>query len=708
MNKHLKLLIVMTIATTAANSQTNPLLEKWQSPYGAPPLATVQASHYTPAIHTAISQAQSNINQIAKQKAPATFDNTILALEYADTLLQRVSAVLFNLNECNTNAELQSLVMKLSPEITRFENSVWMNEQLYKRVEAVYAQRDQLGLNEEQLMLLDNCHKRFVRNGVGLKGKDKKRFAANNEELAKLTQQFNSNVLADNNSFTLHVTNEAQLRGLPERDKEEAHAEAVRRGKGGWLFTLQQPSYLAIVTHCDDRSLRETMWRAYNSRGNHAGKSYNGDIVKRIAQLRMEQAKMLGYDTYADYVLDDRMAHDRKNLTQFMTQLIEAAYPEAREDVHILQVYASRQEPEGFVLQPWDVSYYAEKLRQHQFNFDEELLRPYFQLEKVRQGIFDLYGRLYGLGFKPNNSVPVYHPDVKVFEVWDSQRFMGLLYLDMFPREGKRNGAWMTEFRGQYRTDGHDVRPLIQVVCNFTRPVGDTPSLLSLNEVSTFMHEMGHAMHGMLSDVGYESLSGTSVKRDFVELPSQLMENWCYEPQFLATFASHYKTGKPMPTEYIERVRNGRNFMAGYYCSRQLGFASIDMAYHTITEPLTGNIEEFERQNNINLLPAHEGCLTSTAFTHIFAGGYAAGYYGYKWAEILDADVFSLFQKEGIFNANTASRLRSTILSKGGTRHPAALFKDLMGREPKIDAYLIRSGFIQAVDMPTEQGVHGR
>lgn len=694
MAKYTKILLLMTIVSTAvpALGQTNPLLEDWNTPHQTPPFSLIRTEHYAPAMRAAIKEAEANIGNIVKQKEAATFENTIVALQTASERLDRISGVLFNLNECNTDSAMQQVVMELTPELTRYENSVSMNEKLFARVKAVYEQRDKLELTTEQRTLLENTYKGFVRNGVNLSGRDKKIFAKNSERLAELSQKMNQNVLADNNNYILHITKERDLNGLPENVKAAARQEAAERDMDGWVFTLAYPSFGPFITYADNRDLREQMWRAYNSRGNRGNENDNNEIIREMTLLRYQQAKLLGYSNYSEYVLSNRMCETPAQLSKFFDQLLDASMPYAIQDLKDVSNYASRHGAK-LPLQRWDFSYWSEKMKQDKYDFDEELLRPYFQLENVRQGIFNLYGRLYGLTFKEAHDIDIYHPDVKVYEVYDGNRFMAVLYLDMHPRASKRSGAWMTEFRNQSNIDGNEVRPLIQVVCNFSKPVGDKPALLSFDEVETFMHEFGHAMHGMLSDCTYPGVSGTSVKRDFVELPSQVMENWCYEPEFLNTFARHYQTGATIPMEYIQKIRAAEKYLAGWLCVRQLSLGLVDFAFHTITEPIEGPIEVFERAHMKELLPAVQGTNTSTAFTHIFAGGYASGYYGYKWAEVLDADVFSKFKQNGIFDKTTAEAFRNEVLSKGGTEHPAVLFRNFMGRDPKIDALLQRCGF---------------
>ena len=686
----------MTIVATTAPAdaqKSNPLLKDWNTPHQTPPFSQIQNKHYAPAVKEAIKEAKANIKAIANSSAEPTFENTIVAMETSQEKLNRITAILFNMNECNTDAELQQIVMKLSPELIRFESSVSMNAKLFARVKKLYDKRESLGLRYDQMKLLTDTYEGFVRNGIGLSKEDQKTFTSIQEQLSKLTQQFNQNVLADNNSYILHVDSRDSLKGLPENVIAAAQEEAQRRQMEGYVFTLAYPSYGPFMTYAENQSLREQMWRAYNSRGNRGGATDNNEIIRQITSLRLQMAQMLGYNTYAEYVLANRMVKDPKTLVAFQQKLYNACFPVAVKDLKAVTAYARRTN-DIKRLYNWDVSYYTQKFKEDQYRFDAEALRPYFQLERVRQGIFDLYGKLYGLTFKPAADIEVYHPDVKAFEVFDGSRFMGVLYLDMFPRESKRSGAWMTEFRDQSGLPGHEHRPLIQVVCNFSKPVGSTPSLLSFDEVETFMHEFGHAMHGMLSDVTYPSQSGTNVFRDFVELPSQIMENWCYETEFLNTFARHYQTGELIPADYIQKIRESKNYMAGYYCLRQLNLGIVDYEFHSITKPFEGSAEDFEHQHMTELLAPIPGCNTSTAFTHIFAGGYAAGYYGYKWAEVLDADAFSMFKEHGIFDKATATKFRQELLSQGGTRHPSELYRNFMGRDPNQSALLFRDGFL--------------
>ena len=701
MNTLLKTVLVMTAfaVSPAFGQKDNPLLGEWKTPHQTPPFAEIKTEHYRPAVEKGMDEARKNIDAITSSKEKPTFENTILALEKSSALLDKVTSILFNMNESNTNGDLQKIVLEISPKLTSFSNNIYMNEKLFERVKAVYEGEEMKSLSNEQKMLVDKTYRAFLRTGATLDKDAKKQYKANAEELSKLSQKFKQNVLADNNNYFMHITDKEELKGLPQNAINSAAEEAKKRNLEGWVITLDYPSYGPFMQYADNRARRQELWTAYNSKGNRDNENNNNEIIKQIANLRLQQANILGYKTYADYVLSERMAESTSNVENFLNELLQSAMPIAKADVINVNEYAKNNGAD-FDIQRWDYSYYSEKLKEAKYAFNGEMLRPYFQLDKVRDGIFKLYEMLYGLTFKENNKIQIYHPDVKAYEVFDGNRFMGVLYLDMYPRASKRGGAWKTSFRGQYRENGVDTRPLIQVVCNFSKPVGDTPSLLSFDEVETFLHETGHAIHGMLSDVTYESLSGTATYRDFVELPSQIMENWATEPEFLKLFAYHYQTNEPLPVEYIEKLKQSENFNSGYYCVRQLSLGLTDMAYHTITAPTTKSAEDIERHAMAptELLPEVNGTTTSTSFSHIFAGGYAVGYYGYKWAEVLDADAFSKFKDNGIFDKTTAEKFRKEILSRGGTEHPAVLFRNFMGREPNNEALLIRSGFIKKIE----------
>ncbi len=672
----------------------NALLQDWEYP----PFDQIKTEDFEPAILAALEEAEHNMEAIATSEEAPTFENTVEALETASRRLDRISAIMMNLNECCTSEELQEVVMKLEPLMTRFSMKVVTDERLYERVknyELRVKSSTDAGISTEQKTLLENTLKSFRRHGVALPPEERELYKKNEEELSELKLRFSQNALADLNDWTLHLTDEADLVGLPESVRTAAREEATNHGLEGCLFTLAAPSYLPFMTFSDRRDLREKMYRAYGSIGGRGNDHDNNEVIRRIVELRAEQAHLLGYDTYCDYVLEDRMVQSLPNLRRFMQELKEAVLPAAEKDLAEMTGISGNSG-----VMPWDISYLSEKLKQQRYAFDSEVLRPYFPLDAVREGIFSLYGRLYGLRFEPAPEVPIYHEDVKVFRVsqlptihYPLPTELGILYLDMHPRSSKRSGAWMTEFRGQYG----NVRPQIQVVCNFSKPTADTPSLLRFSEVETFMHEMGHAMHGMLSDVQYESLSGTNVKRDFVEMPSQVMENWCYEPEFLNTFARHYQTGESLPTEFIDKIRAAQNHLAGWLCLRQLNLGFTDIAFHTLptTHYPLPTAEAIEASAMTNLVPRVPGCCTATNFSHIFGGGYASGYYGYKWAEVLDADIFSRFKADGIFNQETATSFRHEILSRGGTEHPAVLFRNFMGREPDNKALLRRMGLLK-------------
>jgi len=677
----------------------NILLQEWDRP----PFDKIKISDYEPAIATAISEAREGVEAIATNPETPTFENTIEALETVDRRLERINAILLNLNECCTSDEMQQVVLRTEPEVTRLANDVVTDRRIFERVEKVRNAKPRL--NVEQRTLLENTCKAFIRHGVALEGEKRERYLSNELELSELKLRFGQNALADMNDWTLHLTDENDLSGLPDSVRAAAREEASARDLDGWLFTLSYPSYGPFMTYSDRSDLREKMYRAYASIGNRGSEHDNNAVIKRIAEIRTEQAHLLGYDTYCDYVLEDRMVESLPNLKSFMSDLWTNVSGPAADELADVQKLASQDasykgQDDGSMM-PWDFSYYAEKLKQQRYSFDSEMLRPYFPLDAVREGIFGLYGRLYGLRFEEVKEVPVYHEDVRVYNVTSvdddthEATYLGLLYLDMHPRPSKRSGAWMTEFRGQYG----DVRPQIQVVCNFSKPTADAPSLLRFGEVETFMHEMGHAMHGMLSQVQYESLSGTNVKRDFVEMPSQVMENWCYEPEFLATFARHYKTGEPLPTEYIDKIRAAQNHMAAWLCLRQLNLGYTDIAFHTnmyaeVPDNDPFRAEKVEAAAMTNLLKRVPGCCTATNFSHIFGGGYASGYYGYKWAEVLDADVFGRFKLKGIFDKECAAKFRREVLSRGGTEHPAVLFRRFMGRKPNSKALLKRMNII--------------
>jgi peptidyl-dipeptidase Dcp len=672
----------------------NPLLGQWDTPFATPPFPEFKIAHFKPAIEEAIKYAAEEINSITANTDPPTFDNTISLLEKAGEKLDRISAVLFNLNNAETSKELQSVAQDVSPLLTRFSNDITLNEKLFERISGIFENRDLLNLSVEQKILVEKKHRNFLLGGAGLKDENKKRFREISEELATLSLKFEENVLEETNSFELHLTDKADLAGLPGSLVEMAAMEAKKRKKAGWIFTLHFPSYIPFMQYAENRSLRETMLRAYLSRAYKGNKFDNRNIVTRISNLRLEISRLLGFRNFAEMILGDRMADTPGKVEKFLDELYKASHPAALRDMDNINTYARERGHTGR-LERWDWAFYSEKLKKKLYNIDDELLKPYFSLENVEQAIFSLATRLYGIKFIRNNSIPVYHPEVKTFEVYDSDdSFLAILYIDSHPRPGKNGGAWMTSYRDQRKEDGTDIRPLISIVTNFTRPTVTRPSLLTFNEVTTFLHEFGHSLHAMLTKCTYESLSGTSVAHDFVELPSQFMENFAFEKEWLDTWAVHYVSGEKIPEEYISKIKEASTFNEGYSCIRQLGFGFLDMAWHTLTLPAEVDIEQFESEAmaKTDLFPPVKGLNMSASFSHIFAGGYAAGYYGYKWAEVLDADAFSYFTETGIFNTDTANAFRRNILEKGGTEKPHDLYVRFRGKEPSIDAFLKRSG----------------
>jgi peptidyl-dipeptidase Dcp len=674
----------------------NILMTEFNTPFGTVPFDKIKTEDYIPAFKNAIEKAKSEIDLITKDNAEATFENTIEALEYSTIWISRLASTFFNINSANTNKDIQDAAQTISPMLTEFANDVRLNEELFKKVKYIYDNSSRSDLTAEQQMLLINTYKDFIRNGANLSAGDKEEFRKLTEELSKLTLEFGNNVLAETNSFELNITSEEDLSGLPADVIETAAQTAKSKDKQGWVFTLQQPSYVPFQKFADNRQLREDLFRAYNSRAYHNNENDNQQIIKRIVEIRLRLAQLLGYKTFAEYVLEERMAKSPAKVDSFLNELLEASVPFAKKEYIEVQEFAKANGAD-FTIQKWDWSYYSEKLKKQKFDVDDEILKPYFSLENVKEGIFSLANELYGISFKPVNDIPVYHPDVETYEIVDENgNYLAVLYLDFFPRESKRGGAWMTNYLEQYMTNGKDIRPHVSLVFNFTKPTGTTPSLLTYSDVHTFLHEMGHGLHSILSECRYPSLSGTNVYRDFVELPSQIMENWSEENEWLNKVAVHYETGEKIPDELLNKILDSKNFNVGYSFVRQLGFGLDDMAWHTITEPVTASVADFEKAATAasEILPEVEGCNFSTAFRHIFAGGYAAGYYGYKWAEVLDADAFSLFKKNGIFDRETADSFRKNILARGGSEDPMVLYKRFRGSEPSIDALLERSGLV--------------
>jgi peptidyl-dipeptidase Dcp len=672
----------------------NPLIQEWSSPFGTPPFHLIETDHFKPAVEEAILKAAEEIKYISESNEPPDFENTIAALDRAGETLAKVTSVLFNLNSAETNKSLQEVAQIVSPLLTRFSNDITLNKVLFERIKSVHGSAEFVALNTEQRILTERKYRNFILGGAALKDEERERFRAISEELATLSLKFEENVLEETNSFELHITDRAELAGLPESSVEMSAAEAGKRDKSGWIFTLHFPSYMPFMQYSERRDLRAKMLKAYASRAFRANEFNNSQNALKIANLRLEVARMLGFKTFAEMILGDRMADTPEKVDQFLEELYKASKPAALRDFENIRSYAEKHGHEGSI-ERYDWAYYSEKLKKKLYDIDDEILKPYFSLEKVELAIFSLARSLYGISFTRNNSIPVYNPEAKTFEVYDRDgTFLSVLYIDYHPRPGKNGGAWMTSYRDQKYENGTDVRPLISIVANFTRPSETRPSLLSFNELTTFLHEFGHALHGMLTRCTYESLSGTNVARDFVELPSQFMENFAFEKEWLDTWAKHYITGERIPGEIIAKIKEASTFNEGYACYRQLGFGFLDMAWHTITEPVHQDISAFETaaSSKTELFPPIEGLNMSVSFGHIFGGGYAAGYYGYKWAEVLDADAFSHFTETGIFNQETAGSFRKNILEKGGTKKPQDLYLKFRGKEPSIDALLIRSG----------------
>lgn len=680
------------------NKRINPFFEPYKTPHETVPFDKIRLEDYEEAFIEGIRRDDEQIEKTINNPDEPTFDNTIINVDddkdgYYD-LLSRVSTVFFNLLSAETNDQMDALAQKIQPVLTKHANDVRLNKRLFERIKAVHDKHREL--TSEEQMLLDNCYDGFVRSGALLSDDDKEKLRKMTEEASMLSLQFSQNLLKENKTYTLNITDEADLEGLPETAREAAAVAAKEHGKTGWVFTLDFPSYSPFMTYSAKRQLRKEMYMQRNTVCTHDNAENNISICKRIINLRREIAQLLGFETYADYVLKKRMASNAKNVYKLLDDLIDAYMPTAKEEVKDIEKKAKEMEGDDFQLEPWDFSFYSHKLQLERFNLDSEMLRPYFELNKVISGVFGLANKLYGITFKENKNIPVYHPDVKAYEVFDNDgKYLAVFYADFHPRKGKQGGAWMTEYQGQWiDKKGENVRPHVSVVMNLTKPTEDKPALLTLGEVETFLHEFGHSLHGMFANTRFESLSGTNVWWDFVELPSQFMENYAVEKDFLRTFAFHYKTGEPLPDELIERIVKSRNFMVAYGCMRQVSFGLLDMAYYTKSEPFTDDIIPFEKkawQRAMVLEQLPDTCMT-VQFSHIMAGGYAAGYYSYKWAEVLDADAFSVFKKNGIFDRKTAQSFRDNILSKGGTQHPMTLYKNFRGSEPTIDALLERNG----------------
>ncbi|UZD24022.1 M3 family metallopeptidase [Algoriphagus halophytocola] len=675
---------------------SNPLLVDFTTPFETAPFDKITPDHFLPAIKAAISEAKQDIANIKSQELP-TFENTIEALDASGKRLGIISGIFFNLNSAETNDEIQALAREISPLLTEHSNDILLDQELFQRVAQVFEIKETLKLSPEQTTLLEKTYKSFVRNGAKLDTEKAKELRQLDQSLAKASLQFGENVLAETNKYVHFVSEEKDLDGLPEGIKEAAAQIAEEKGKpGNWAFTLEYPSYIPAMTYAKNRELRKTLFMAFGTRCAKGDELDNQEIIKEILNLRHQRAKLLGYKSHADFVLEERMAKSPAQVMSFLDELLVKAKPKGKEEVAELAAYA--QKLDGLdQLERWDFAYYSELLKKQKYEIDDELLRPFFQLEKAIDGVFLTAEKLYGITFTANPDIPVYHKDVTAYEAKDSNgNFLAVFYADFFPRPGKRNGAWMTSYRGQSLKNGQEVRPHVSIVCNFTKPTKSKPSLLTFNEVTTLFHEFGHALHGMMAKGSYESLSGTSVYWDFVELPSQIFENWCYEKECLDLFAKHYETGEKIPEDLIEKIKKAANFQQGYQTLRQLSFGLLDMAFHSQDPVQIQDVPAFEREimEPTDLLPKVPGTVMSTSFGHIFQGGYAAGYYSYKWAEVLDADAFELFQEKGVFDQETAKSFVKNILSAGGTEHPSILYKRFRGREPKQDALLKRAGLI--------------
>ena len=677
----------MPVAQLPEIDTNNPLLAEWNTPHATPPFDKIAISDYEPAFETAIAVSRAEVEAIVNNPAKPSFNNTILALEKQGELLDRISSVFFNMLQCNTSDELQDIAMRIQPKLTQLGNDISLNPELFKRVKAVNENPGWF-LSKEDKKLLENTYKSFVRSGANLADEEKELYRQYSSELSQLTLKFGQNSLASNNAYHLNITDAKKVAELPDFVKEGMAMEAKARGEKGWTVTLKAPSYIPFVTYSSQRDLKEKLYKARSSCA-IGGEFDNTENIRKITELRLKIANLLGYNCYADYVLDNRMAEKTETVNSFLAELLEQTKEYADKDYQTINAYAQSLGFKGDI-QPWDWSYYSEKYKNEKYAISDEAVKPYLELENVKQAVFMLANKLYGLQFKPAEGVAKYHEDVTVYEVSEQNgEHLAILYLDFFPRDSKRAGAWMTEFRG---AEG-DIRPLVSLVMNFTKPTETTPSLITFDEFTTFLHEFGHACHGMLAKGKHGSLNGTNVFRDFVELPSQILENWAYEKEYLDLWAKHYQTGETMPAELIEKIINAKNYLAAYANVRQVSFGMTDMAWHTLTEPYTGCVVEFEQKAMApaQVLPVVEGTALSPTFGHLFSGGYAAGYYGYKWAEVLAADGYSLFLENGIFDKATASKFR-TLLESGGKEHPMDLYVKFRGHKPQTKALIDQMG----------------
>ena len=675
-------------------TEGNPLLEEWATPYSTPPFDRIRLEHYEPAFDATIAESRREIRAIIDQEDAPTFANTIERLERNGAMLDRVSGLFFNLLEADTSDEMQAIAERVQEKLVALENDISLDPDLFRRVKAVHDAQPEL--DADQAKLLEDCYQGFARSGAALSDADKVLYRQYSAELSALSLRFGQNALAATNAYTLNITQKSVVDELPESVRQSMAEDARALGQDGWSVTLHAPSFGPFLRYSTHRILKEQVWRAYQSRA--LGGAYdNTAIVRRITELRLKIAQLLGYKCYADYVLEHRMAERTETVTRFLDELLAASKDFAEEELKTLTDYAHAHGLQG-TLQPWDFAYWSDRYKDEKYALNDQLLKPYFELEHVKRGVFLLAGKLYGLQFTPAPAITVYHPDVTAYEVRDAEgRFMAVLYLDFFPRKSKRGGAWMTEFRGAKIEDGVETRPLVSLVMNFTKPTATAPSLLTFDEVETFLHEFGHSLHAILGEGRYASQTGTNVYRDFVELPSQLMENWATEKEFLDLWATHYLTGEKIPEELISAIVRAKNYMAAYYHVRQLSFSMLDMAWHTLSEPYSGSVEDFDRKAMAptQLLPRAEHTAMSVAFSHIFGGGYAAGYYGYKWAEVLEADAFALFKERGIFSREVADRFRHELLSRGGTAHPMTLYVNFRGHKPETRALIEKMGLVR-------------
>lgn len=671
----------------------NPLLAKYDTPHQTIPFENIKNEHYPPAFHEAMKQHLAEIDAIVNNTEIPTFENTIEAYEKSGELLSKVSSPFYNLQSSETNDELEAISQELSPILSEHSNKIGLNEKLFRKIKAVYDKKDTLTLTVEQQMLLKKTYEGFVRNGVNLSEKDKETYKELSKKLSLATLQFGQNTLKATNKYSLLITDKTKLAGLPEDVLSMLAENAEKDGKSGWLLTLKATSYVPVMKYADNRELRRELYMASATKC-VGGEFDNQELIREIVNTRLKIVILLGFRSYAEYALVNRMAENKESVFALLDKLLEAYKPIADKEYSDLQEFAKKKAAD-FELQAWDWAYYAEKLRTEKFNINDEMLRPYFELEKVKKGVFGLATELYGISFIPDKTIPAYHPEVEAFDVLDENgEYLAVLYTDFHPRDGKRSGAWMSEFKGQWKEGATDSRPHITIVMNFTRPTAEKPALLTYDEVNTFLHEFGHALHGMLTRCTYESLSGTNVYRDFVELPSQLLENWTSQKDFLDRFAAHYQTGEKIPAGLIQKIHDAQNFHAAYACVRQLSFGYLDMAWHTIEQPFVENVIEQEQNamKRTKVLPVAKGTAMSPSFGHIFSGGYAAGYYSYKWSEVLDADAFSVFKKNGLFDKKTAESFRKNILERGGTESPSVLYKRFRGQDATIDALMKRDG----------------